>query len=92
MLPEQRDTTEQNFKHQCRKSVSLAPEEYPKQVGNILRAHGIKLAHRPAHTLQSELCRVKDKRKLMDRNGVMYSIKCKHCQAEYIGETGKELR
>ena len=22
----------------------------------------------------------------------MYSIKCKDCQAEYIGEAGKELR
>ena len=28
----------------------------------------------------------------MDRNGVIYSIKCKVCQTEYIGETGKELR
>ena len=26
----------------------------------------------------------------MDWNGVKYSIKCKDCQAEYIGETGKE--
>ena len=28
----------------------------------------------------------------MDRNGVIYSIKRKDCQAEYIGETGEELR
>ena len=28
----------------------------------------------------------------MDRNGVIYPIKCKDCRTEYIRETGKKLR
>ena len=54
--------------------------------------HRVCAGHKPAHTLRSELCTVKDKREVIDRNGVIYSIKCKDCKAEYIGETRKELR
>ena len=28
----------------------------------------------------------------MDKNRVIYEIKCNECSKEYIGETGKELR
>ena len=63
-----------------------------ERMGKILHAHGIKIGHKPAHTLRSELRIIKNKRELMDKNGVIYSIKCKVCQGEYIGETGKELR
>jgi hypothetical protein len=62
-----------------------------ERVCKILRPHGIKLGHKPAHTLRSKLCSVKDRREQMDRNGVVYKIKCKQCDAEYIGETGKEM-
>ena len=47
---------------------------------------------RPAHTLRSKVCNVKDKRVTMDRNGVIYEIECNKYNKEYIGETSKELR
>ena len=48
-----------------------------ERVGKILHAHGIKLGHKPALTLQSELCTVKDKREVMERNGMIYSLNVK---------------
>ena len=53
------------------KCIYIASERVVK----ILHVLGIKLRHKPARTLRPELCTVKDKRQVMDRNGVIYSIK-----------------
>ena len=79
------NTTTENYRYISIPYIRRASE----RIGEILHEHGINLGHKQANTLRSELCRVKDKREPMDRNGLIYSIKCKDCQAEYIGETEK---
>ena len=42
-------------------------------------------------TLRRLLTNVKDKDEPEDRPGAVYKIKCSHCQATYIGETGRNV-
>ena len=57
----------------------------------ILQPYNIRVAHKPITTLRRLLTDVKDKDKSEDRQGAVYKIKCRDCQASYIGETGTNL-
>ena len=58
-----------------------------ERVDKIIRAHGIKLGHK-----QSSICIMYSKRQTRGYGQEWRDIliKCNDCQAEYIGETGKE--
>ena len=51
----------------------------------------LRVVHKPITTLRQLLTNVKDKDKPEDRQGAVYKIKCCDCQANYIGETGRNL-
>ena len=57
----------------------------------ILQPYNILVAHKPIMTLQQLLTNVKDKDKPNDRQEAVHKIKCRDCQATYIGETGRNL-
>ena len=44
---------------------------------------------KPVFTLRSQLMRPKDALGELKQSGVVYSIPCKDCDVEYIGETGR---
>ena len=48
-------------------------------------------AHKPSTTLRTLLTRVKDSREVLETTGIVYQIPCGECNAQYIGETGREL-
>ena len=56
-----------------------------------MKPNNKKLGNEPTNTLNSKLCHPKDKILDQDKNEIIYQIKCKKCDAQYIGETGKEL-
>ena len=60
-------------------------------IARILQPYNIRVAHKPITTLRRLLTNVKDKDKPEDRQGAVYKIKCRDCQASYIGETGRNL-
>ena len=49
------------------------------------------MAHKPSNTLNMNLVKVKDRRELNDRAGVVYEIECKDCDKTYVGETGRKI-
>ena len=57
----------------------------------ILRKNGVSVAHKPKNTLHGALTKVKDKEKPEEQAGVVYNVRCKDCDAHYVGETGKRL-
>jgi hypothetical protein len=56
-----------------------------------LKNFGVKAAHKPSTTLRTLLTRIKDRREVDESTGVVYQISCGGCNAQYIGETGREL-
>jgi len=60
-------------------------------IARILQPYDIRIAHKPITTLRQLPTNIKDKDKPSDRQGAVYKIKCCHCQATYIGETGRNL-
>ena len=65
--------------------------EASERVSRLLKPYNIKLGNKPTNTIKSKLCHPKDKILDQDKNEIIYEIKCKDCDAQYIGETGKEL-
>ena len=61
-------------------------------VSRILRKHQIATAMKPHKTLRSLLVHPKDKIKLQNKSDIVYSIPCKQCNKEYIGETGRNFK
>ena len=41
--------------------------------------------------MKNELCRLKDRRTVGERAGVVYKLGCGDCNACYIGETGRQV-
>ena len=54
--------------------------------------HGIIVAHKPSHTLESILSKPKDRIKIVERSDVVYKIPCSNCDMCYIGETSKQVK
>ena len=63
-----------------------------ERVSHIFRKFDIKIAHKPTNTIKNKICHLKDKRKNLDKAGVVYQVDCNDCQAKYIGETGRQTR
>ena len=58
----------------------------------LLKQHNIEVSHRPSSTLKNILTNVKDKMEEKEKSKVVYSVSCKNCTAEYIGQTAKQLK
>lgn len=52
----------------------------------------VKLANKPSSKLSELYCDMKQKLHKLDNSGCVYSIPCKDCSAQYIGETIQKLR
>jgi len=61
-------------------------------VAHIIWSCNIRVyTHKPMFTLGCVLTNVKDKEEHEARPGAIYKIKCSHCQATYVSETGRNL-
>ena len=62
-----------------------------EQLQRVFKTHDVPTFHKPFNTLRSLLVRPKDKSEKEKQCGLVYSIKCKSCEKEYIGETARSL-
>jgi hypothetical protein len=61
-------------------------------VSRVIRSAGLDVAMKPIRTLRQSLVRPKDPIKPEDRPGVVYMIECNSCDAQYVGQTGRNLK
>ena len=62
-----------------------------ERISRIFRNYDVNIAHQPAKKLKDELCRLKDRRRVGERAGVVYKLGCGDCNACYVGETGRQV-
>ena len=63
-----------------------------ESICRILRSFGIGSHFKPQNLLRNHLVHPKDKTEPLDYSGTIYHIKCKQCDAGYVGETERPLR
>ena len=56
-----------------------------------IRKAGVAVHAKPTNTLRSRLVHPKDKMTPGEKAGTVYHIKCGDCEAEYVGETERQL-
>ena len=64
---------------------------FSDKLKNVLMRHQIKVIHKPALNIGTILNNHKDKSNLLEKVGVVYSIPCKNCELQYIGETKRKF-
>ena len=62
-----------------------------ERVERCLKKFDVTLAHKPTRTLESELSKLKDKRRTHEQAGVVNKLSCKEGDAIYVGETGRQV-
>ena len=62
-----------------------------EKIHRIFKKHGIPSFHKPFNTLRALLVNPKDKTSKEKKCGVVYSVECRQCGDEYVGETGRAL-
>ena len=61
-----------------------------EQIARVLKKHRIQTAHRPIQTIASTLhTKKKDRIHDLDKAGLVYYHRCKICEEDYVGETGR---
>ena len=63
----------------------------PNSCSGSSKSHGVNMFHRPTNTLRQQLVNPKDPTDVQQRCGTVYLLECPHCDASYIGETGRAL-
>ncbi|BHF83967.1 hypothetical protein SprV_0902711600 [Sparganum proliferum] len=97
-----------NFVEKCRRETrGRQPKEQPKpkcwravpyiagvseEFARLMSEFGIGVAHRPEATIRRQLMHPKDPIPINQKSGVIYRIDCSCGQANYVGETGKQVR
>ena len=62
-----------------------------EKLQRIFKGHGVPTYHKPFNTIRSQLVRPKDKSEKQRQCGLVYSMRCDQCPAEYVGETARTL-
>lgn len=81
-LPETND----NHVYRC-----ITYNESTKRLEKLFYKNNIKLIYKTNKTIESYLNNSKDKSEMNNNSGI-YRIKCKDCNAIYIGQTGRSLK
>ena len=63
-----------------------------ERIRRVFNRYDVKVAHQPTRKLRNDLCRLKDRRPVEERAGVVYKLDCADCNAKYVGETGRQVR
>jgi hypothetical protein len=83
----------QNKQEEDYLNVLHAPyiQGFSEKIQKELSKLDIGFVMKKGKTLQSELCKLKPKRRKEECKNVVYCIECKTCQKKYIGETGQQF-
>ena len=71
--------------------VLLYVQGMTERLQQVFRKHDIALHSKPGYTVKQALVDPKDKLSGDEKRGVIYSVRCQSCDAEYIGETERKL-
>jgi len=64
-----------------------------ERIGRIFKRHNIQAIHKPTRTIKQTVCnRAKDKVHNLDKSGIVYHVKCKAHNSQYVGETGRAMK
>ena len=62
-----------------------------EDIRRVLNRYNIRVAFRASNTLRRQLVRLKDPLSTLEQPNCVYGLKCKDCEACYIGQTAREL-
>ena len=60
-----------------------------EKIKRVLQQHGLKVVQKPTRRLGDVISKIKDEVVDGKETGVVYSIPCKDCDVQYIGQTGR---
>jgi len=63
-----------------------------EKISRVLRSNNLQVAHRPISKMGDLFPRPKDVKDLIHKTGVVYKIKCSHCDFVYYGQTERSLK
>ena len=64
-----------------------------ERIARTFRKNNIQAIHKPTKTVKNLVChRAKDKIHNMDKSGILYHVKCKTHNNQYVGETGRAMK
>ena len=85
---------QQPFQFFCFSSFTSIPyvQDVSERISRILTQVGIGVALKPHHTLSSLFRKPKDSINFEQKRGVVNQISYRHCNAVYVGETGRSVK
>ena len=86
--PPQEAATQNTFK-----TTAVLPytRNISEELSRCLRKYNVRTVHKTSNTLKQKLTRVKDQASTKEKTGIIYSIPCKDCNEQYIGQTRRTL-
>lgn len=66
-------------------------KDMSKMTTRLLKLFGIDVAHKPAKSFQSVLCKLEDKVANEREQSTIHKINCSNCEKRYIGQSGRPL-
>ena len=89
----QKDTRKKKDNTEKSKGMVVLPyvNGVSERVSRVLKSYNIASAMKPHNTLRNQLVHPKDKREDLEKTDALYSLPCKNCDLEYIGETGRKF-
>ena len=84
--------TQEPVEHQRKIMIALPyVSTVSHQLQRVFKRYGATAYHKPTNTIRSMIVRPKDSTETSRKTGVIYNIKCKDCDHEYVGETGRTV-
>ena len=84
--------TQEPAEHQRKIMIALPyVSTVSHQLQRVFKRYGATAYHKPTNTIRSMIVRPKDSTETSRKTGVIYNIKCKDCDHEYVGETGRTV-
>ncbi|XP_045460449.1 uncharacterized protein LOC123670910 [Harmonia axyridis] len=83
-------TTEENKEQKTRIPIPYT-KNLSHKITKILKPHNIELVHKPQNQLKEIFTKLKNSTPKSKKSNVVYSIPCKDCDKQYIGQTSQRL-
>ena len=63
-----------------------------ERVKRLLRNHNVRIFDTNRNSLNSKICRLKDKRNDSEKSNIVYEVSCNDCSAKYIWESSRTVK
>ena len=86
-----RDSNNQRDKEWLSTVVIPYRKSTSEDLRRILNQYNIRVAFQATNTLRQQLVKLKDPITSLERSNCVYKLKCKDCEACYVGQTARDL-